>query len=169
MGLLAVRFSFIAAGILTLITCMLIPAAANGKLPKKPGDFLILPENFGAKPEDSYETSMRTEADVMKASVMVREIFGKEGRDPKTSNRLSLFVEEMGMNVIKHGFVNSKKGSLDLRIIFQEGSYVVRLRDDGKPFKPLDWLEKNKSERHLRGGEATKRKYLKSKGKSAPT
>ena len=29
-------------------------------------------------------------------------------------------------------------------------------------------LEKNKSERHLRGGEATKRKYLKSKGKSAP-
>lgn len=30
-------------------------------------------------------------------------------------------------------------------------------------------LEKNKSERHLRGGEATRIKYMKEKGKDAPT
>lgn len=146
LGMQAVPFAFPVAGILTHLTCLVIPLAVNRKLPKEPGDFLILPENFGAKPEDLFEASMRTEDEVMKTSVMVREICGNRGIDPKTANMLSLFVEEMGMNIVEHGFVKPEEGSVDLRIIFHEDSYVIRLRDDGKPFDPVDWLKKNESD-----------------------
>lgn len=82
----------------------------------------------------------------MNASRMVREICKNKGLDSKISNMLSLFVEEMGINIVEHGFIDSEEGSADLRIVFHEDSYVIRIRDDGKPFDPVDWYKKNESD-----------------------
>ena len=56
---------------------------------------------------------------------------------------LGLFIEEMAGNTIEHGYAAGKKASVDLRFVFHDGSGVIRLRDDGRPFDPVRWLEKN--------------------------
>jgi|GEM_PF-3015348 len=145
-GISGVRFAFPVAGILTLITCLIIPMIINKKFPVKAKDFLILPQGFGAKPENLFEASVKSAEDVMNASHMVREICKNKGLDSKISNMLSLFVEEMGINIVEHGFTDSEEGSADLRIVFHEDSYVIRIRDDGKPFDPVDWYKKNESD-----------------------
>ena len=55
----------------------------------------------------------------------------------------SLFVEEMAGNTVRHGFVPGRPGSVELRLICNDGAQVIRLRDNGIPFDPLDWLKRN--------------------------
>jgi serine/threonine-protein kinase RsbW len=56
---------------------------------------------------------------------------------------LALFIEEMAGNTVQHGYASGKKASVDLRFVYHDDSGMIRLRDDGRPFDPIHWLEKN--------------------------
>ena len=142
-GLGGVEASFIVAGVLVPVLCIIIPWVKNHKFPRSVEGFLILPADFGAKKEDLYEASMRSLEDVMNASKDVMTFCLKKGIDKRSAVMLSLFVEEMGTNGVFHGFKDVKDGSMDLRLICGDSLRVIRLRDNGRPFDPTEWLEKN--------------------------
>ena len=142
-GLRGAEFGFALAGILTFVLTILIPFVYNKKLPVKPKDFLILPYEFGAKPEELYEVTIHDIDEVIKASEEVRGFCTERGAKSAKANMLALFIEEMAGNTILHGYPEGKKGDVDLRFVFRDDSGVIRLRDDGKPFDPVRWLEKN--------------------------
>ena len=106
-------------------------------------DFLLIPEDFGAKTEETFETTMRTLDDVMSTCEKVSAFVSERGADSKTSNLITLFVEEMGTNITTHGYAKGKSGSSDLKIIYRKDSCVMRFRDDGKSFNPLEWIKTN--------------------------
>lgn len=142
-GLRGAEFGFALAGILTFVLTVLVPFVYNRKLPVKPKDFLILPDDFGARPEELYEATIHDIDEVMKVSEEVRIFCIERGAKKSKANMLALFIEEMAGNTVLHGYPEGKKGNVDLRFVFRDDSGVIRLRDDGKPFDPVKWLEKN--------------------------
>ena len=84
--------------------------------------------------------------DVMSASKQVMQFCkdkGMEGRKPMLT---SLFIEERVGNTVKHGFTGKHPGSIDLRVVYSPDSLVIRLRDNGTPFDPVEWLKCNRPE-----------------------
>ena len=142
-GLHGAEAGFALAGILSFAIAILVPFVSNKRFPLKPKDYLILDDDFGAKPEELYEVTMHDISEVVSASEEIRSFCAERGAPPKRAMMLALFVEEMAGNTIEHGYNAGKKASVDLRFVFHEGTGVVRLRDDGKPFDPILWLEKN--------------------------
>ena len=51
---------------------------------------------------------------------------------------LSLCIEEMGGNIIQHGFSDGKQHYIYLRILAKSDEVILRIRDDCRPFNPLE-------------------------------
>ncbi len=66
--------------------------------------------------------------------------------------QLTLILEELITNVIKYGYQDEDEHKIDIRLTLQPGVAIVRVKDDGQPFNPLD---APKAEAH---GNAEKRK-----------
>ena len=62
----------------------------------------------------------------------------ENGFSKKTSMLLSLCIEEMGGNIIQHGFSDEKQHYIYLRILAKADEVILRIRDDCKPFNPLE-------------------------------
>jgi anti-sigma regulatory factor (Ser/Thr protein kinase) len=142
-GLRGAEIGFAVAGLLTLVLLYLVPTVCNRRFPLKAKDFLILSEDFGAKPEELYEASMHDMDEVIKVSEEVRKFCIDRGTDAGKSMMLALFIEEMAGNTNTYGFAEGRRGTVDLRFVLHEGTGAIRLRDDGKPFDPVMWLDKN--------------------------
>ena len=61
---------------------------------------------------------------------------------------LSLFVEELGNNVVTHGFRKSKGKNLglDIRLVHLADGWTMRLRDNCRAFDPTEWVRIHKKE-----------------------
>ena len=146
LGLAGVELGFAVSGILVLLFCVLLPCLRNRRFSLRPGDMLLLPEDFGPKPEELFEAAMGSMEDVMKVSGLVMAFCREKGAPKRVAYMTSLFVEEMAGNTVSHGFREGKPGSIDLRLIYRADSQVIRLRDNGAPFDPADWLRRNHPE-----------------------
>lgn len=62
----------------------------------------------------------------------------ENGFSKKTAMLLSLCIEEMGGNIIKHGFTDGKKHYIYLRMLAKDNEVILRIRDDCIPFNPLE-------------------------------
>ena len=51
----------------------------------------------------------------------------------------SLAVEEMAANAVEHGFAKTKHPAIDVKLILKrDGTLVLRMRDNGAAFNPMD-------------------------------
>ena len=145
-GLGGFEISMIAAGVLTLLICVAIPWRKNRRFPNSLGDMLMLPDDFGPSPDAVYTASIKTMEDVMAASQEVHAFCRSRAATPKLAGLASLFVEEIAKNTVTFGFEKVHHGSIDLRCVLYEDKKVIRFRDNGMPFNPVEWLEKNHPE-----------------------
>ena len=65
--------------------------------------------------------------------------------------QLSLCIEEMGGNVIRHAFKPGEKKWFDVMILDKEDSLIVRLRDNGAAFDPTKYLADHSNTEELYG------------------
>ncbi len=62
----------------------------------------------------------------------------ENGFSKRASMILSLCIEEMGRNIIQYGFSDGKEHYIYLRILAKANEVILRIRDDCKPFNPLE-------------------------------
>ena len=62
----------------------------------------------------------------------------ENGFSKRTSMLLSLCIEEMGGNIIQHGFSDGEEHYIYLRILAKANEVILRIRDDCRPFNPLE-------------------------------
>lgn len=145
-GLRGIEAGLVLMGLLSLLSCCLIVWCANRKRPTSLADFLVLPDDFYLRPEDMFEASMQNLREVTEVSEQARLFCLKRGESAKTAQFAALFVEEMAGNTLRHGIKPGRSGVVELRMIFKPDKRMIRLRDNGKPFDPVKWLEQNHPE-----------------------
>ena len=142
-GLQGAQASLPVAGLLTLLSIICIPAVINRRFPRSIRDLLILPKDFGPKPGECFEATAKDMEQVVDMSEKARQFCLKRGEDQKMANHVALFIEEMAKNTVQYGFEKVRNGRIELRLILRDQKKIIRIKDNGRPFDPLRWLEEN--------------------------
>ena len=129
-----------------LVIIFVMAAVKKRRLPFRAKDFLFLKEPFGIAEENTLDFSVTQPEDIIDASSAVEAFCIEKGADSKQSMMLSLFVEELGNNIIRFGFVDGKKHSIDIRVMKLNDGWRLRMRDDCKKFDPTEWIKLHDSD-----------------------
>lgn len=142
----AVWIAFPVGEALTTIAIFAFAAALKHGLPTKAKDFLFLKEPFGAPSEEVLDIRISEFDHIVPACELADSFCADKGADEKTRFRASLFVEELGSNVVEYGIASDEGKLLEIRIVHFEDGWVLRLRDNCKAFDPFKWVELNESD-----------------------
>lgn len=106
-------------------------------------EIIYIPESFGVLSKNTCSMTVHTLEESITASEMTLDFCREKGLDTNTTYFCSLCVEEMAVNSVIHGFKKAKRKdcSLDVRIIYEDESITIIVRDDCPYFDPNRWLE----------------------------
>ena len=75
-------------------------------------------------------------------------LLAKLGREPgldEVAEETGLAVEEIAANIVQYGY-RSGKNYMDISFTIQDDKYMLRIRDDGVPFNPLEYQQQEEEE-----------------------
>jgi anti-sigma regulatory factor (Ser/Thr protein kinase) len=109
---------------------------------------LLLRGDFGVPPEDLLEADPPGLEDVLAFSREAEAFCLSHGGSSRLAAHLALCIEEMGSNIVTHGFSKGKNRHLSVRLQYKTGRWTLRFRDDCMEFDPVhhvseDDLQKN--------------------------
>ena len=139
-GLTGAWTGFAAGETLTLLLLGILIRKKSGKAPWKDGAYLLLRDDFGAAEDETLELRIRTLEETAGAAKDAGAFCRARGGSERESNRISLCVEEMAANVVRHGFTDGKDRHLSVLILSKPGQWVLRFRDDCKAFDPVHYV-----------------------------
>ena len=99
---------------------------------------LLLHPDFGADAGKELSISADTMLEVVGMSRLAGLFCRENGIDERKANVLALCIEELGGNIIAHGFSDGKPHSIDMRILAKDGELILRIRDDCRPFNLME-------------------------------
>ncbi len=86
-----------------------------------------------------YDVSIKaTEADAAKLSIEVLNVLKENGIDELTAARAAIALEEMTANLANYPN-NKQAADIDVRISNADGKIILALRDNGRPFNPVEY------------------------------
>ena len=136
-------FAFLAGESLTLLTIAVIAWIRSKKIAFDAPTFAMLSPDFGVNDEDVLEFPISSVEQVTDASERAGLFCKDHGADKYICSRMSLCIEEMGTNIIQHGFSDGKDHNMLLRVIDKKGSWLIGFRDDCKSFDPVKYRKKH--------------------------
>lgn len=146
-GTTGVWLCFLCGESLTFLIISLVVWRRNGKIRFSAAAYSLLPADFGAAEGDCIEMSVSTPEEAAEASRRALEFCRAHGDSEKNSVLISLCVEEMVTNAVKHGFGgDTREHSVDIRILYKDQRRLIRLRDNGVRFDPVRYMELHKED-----------------------
>jgi Na+-driven multidrug efflux pump/anti-sigma regulatory factor (Ser/Thr protein kinase) len=128
-----------------LLTMLTIPAYVMLRLkraPKRLDDWLLIKDSFGVPDRDSLDIQISDKSELSAAAEQVQKFCRDHEMGKKSSFYSALCLEEMAGNVLEHGFTADKKDhSLNMRAVYKEGDFLLRIKDDCIPFNPTEMAE----------------------------
>ena len=113
----------------------------NGRVSLNPEDFALLSPSFGAAPGECYEHSVHSLQEATAVSEGATAFCRNQGQDGRMSFLVGLCIEEICCNIVRYGFQDGKKHSVNVRLVFREGSGMIRIRDNCAQFNPVHYIE----------------------------
>jgi Na+-driven multidrug efflux pump/anti-sigma regulatory factor (Ser/Thr protein kinase) len=116
-----------------------------------PESLLKLPDDFGAKPDEFIEFSVKNLDDVSSVSEAVVDFCKKRNVSGKNAFYSGLCVEEMARNVLQHGFTSDKTYYADVRVVAKD-ELTIRIQDNCKEFDPrkrMDMMNPEDPEKNI--------------------
>ncbi len=133
----------VAVGKAVLFLIMFVFLCIRSKgIPKKADDVMLLPDGFGGSEEDNITAAIRTMDDVVRESERAAQFCSRHNMDKRRINLMSLFVEEMAGNIVKHGKPRNRSGLyVDYRLYANQEKICLTLRDYCEEFDPMKYYE----------------------------
>ena len=142
-GLKGVWFFYFCGEMLTLIGLFCYIWHTRGFMTLRTEDILMLPPDFGVPPEDLLERDIRDMAGVTEMAREAEEFCRVHGHDRRIGNHLALGIEEMGGNIVAHGFAPDGRNHLSIRLQYKDDRWVLRFRDDCRAFDPVNYAQQH--------------------------
>ena len=140
LGALGVWLAFAISLLITASITLLYILLRLKKWPRNAEEWLLLEPEFGSS--EHLVMMLYDMENVMRTAGRVEEFCTERGIPMRISMHAGLCLEEMGGNIVRHGFqADRKKHSIEFRVILQEDSVVLRIKDDCIPFNPREWYE----------------------------
>lgn len=99
--------------------------------------------------------------DVIKLRDALFDFCEENGIMEKDAKRIGLALEEICANIVRYGYQGDSRNFIDISLTIQDGSYLLRIRDDGIPFNPLEYQADEEENREIvLGGIALIRKMM---------
>jgi putative MATE family efflux protein len=109
--------------------------------------YSMLEPDFGADPAHCFECQIQSVSEAAAASQKLCDFCLQRDLDPRTANLIGLCVEEMTVNIIEHGFSKDRlPHHIDVRLVLEDESRVIRIRDNCFNFDPTKYLELHQSD-----------------------
>ena len=141
-GLNGVYIANVLNGVLTVLVLIVYAWIRGKKFPKTMEALMVIPEEFGVPEEERMDLSIRSMEEVVSISERVQTFFLSKGIDGRRAMLAGLAMEEMAGNVVAHGFTkDTKKHSVDVRVVHKENDIILRIKDDCVPFDPAQRRE----------------------------
>jgi anti-sigma regulatory factor (Ser/Thr protein kinase)/peptidoglycan biosynthesis protein MviN/MurJ (putative lipid II flippase) len=133
--------AFFLGEVFTLVTVIICIFVKNKKISLTLSSIMMLDKDFGGNENDRLELSIGNSMDeVMTISSGIYKFGKNRDIDDKTLNVLSLCIEEIAGNVVRHSFKEGEKRWLDLIILDRKDHMIIRFRDNGPAFDPVAYL-----------------------------
>ena len=142
-GVNGVWLCFFCAETLTLVGIMLYVWRQKGGVTWRAEDILLLRDDFGVPEADRLESAISDLDGVMAYSREAGAFCQSHGGSRRLASHLALCVEEMGANIVTHGFGKDGKNGLSVRLQVKDGRWTLRFRDDCRAFDPVSHVEQN--------------------------
>ena len=132
---------FAAGEFLTSAVMLAIVWKNRGRVTFGTEDLLMLDDRLGVPAGNRMESDIRDMDGLMDFSRRAETFCRDHGGDRKLSNHLALCVEEMGSNIVTHGFAAGKRANhLLIRLQIKNGFWTLRFRDDCMAFDPMSHM-----------------------------
>lgn len=137
LGIDGLYYANILNGVVILLIFFIYACIKNKKIPTDMFELMVIPENFGVRPEERMDMTVRSMEEVVTISQRVQAFCAERGIDARRSYLAGLAMEEMAGNIVEHGFAGDNRShSIDVRVVHKDDDIILRLRDDCKPFDP---------------------------------
>ncbi len=108
----------------------------NRKPPITLERMMCFDDDFGVSEDNRIDITIHSMDEVISLSEQVWEFCKKHGISDRRQNCSSLCTEELAGNIIRHGFMDGKRHSIDIRVSYVNEDIVICFKDDGVPFNP---------------------------------
>lgn len=100
----------------------------------------FLPASFDVPEQDCISSRVSTMEECIALSEQVESFCNAHGLEKRESVYSALCIEEMGKNIIEHGFVSETKNLISVFVFIDENQKInISIRDNCRPFSPLEW------------------------------
>ena len=142
-GITGVWLYFVIGEALTLAGIMGYVWMKKGRITWRASDILLLSRDFGVRAQDRMEATLRDVDGVMAFSRSAEAFCLAHGGSQRLAGHLALCIEEMGGNIVTHGFTAHGRNSLSVRLQVKDGRWTLRFRDDCTAFDPISHVRQN--------------------------
>ncbi|HAE52290.1 MAG TPA: hypothetical protein DCG30_03445 [Ruminococcus sp.] len=141
-----VWLGFVCGELLTFIFISIYATIKNKKSEFGLMAYSLLDSDFGIPDEDVFESSVECAEDILTASQEASDFCKKKGISSKVRMLISLCIEEMSNNIVKHGFKGRKDHNIDIKVMIRDGSPTLRIRDNCAKFDPVKYVKMQNEE-----------------------
>ncbi len=139
-GAMGVWYAFPIGLVITLGVTVGYIWIRNRHWPKNAAEWLLLPPDLGTR--EHLVLSVREEDQIVNISMKVQRFCDTNGLAHRIGLHAGLCMEEMALNIFQHGFSrDSRRHSIEIRVVLREDDVMLRIKDDGIAFNPKEWYE----------------------------
>lgn len=137
LGISGACYANILNGVVTTLVIFGYACLKKKKCPRNMEELMVIPDEFGVAEADRISLTLHNMEEVIRISRTIQDFCLERGIDARRAYLAGLCMEEMAGNVVSHGFSkDTKKHSVDVRVVHKENHLILRIRDDCVPFDP---------------------------------
>ena len=145
-GVEAVWYSYLVSGACSLAFVILLVGFSLKKNPLSLESLILQPASYGLQKENFLEWEVADIPQLCECCKKAEKYVEEHGGSSQQAFHLSLFMEEMGKNVLDWSFGDGRAHRLMVKVMFSNGEYVMRIRDDGARFDPKEYYSLHRAD-----------------------
>ena len=136
-GFTGVCWANVLNGVVTTLVILGYAVIRQKKWPRNTEQVMVIPGDFGVSESDRMSLSLSSMDEVVRISKSIKAFCLDHGIDSYRAYLAALSMEEMAGNVVLHGFSkDTKKHTVDVRVVYRDGGLTLVIKDDCRPFDP---------------------------------